>query len=452
MNTYSIAVQSSLTTWSSRIPVLFQDSKFATFVLVTLAGISGFCLANAGIVELGRVMEGFQWGVLIIYFSMDRFTGLIMEIGITQEVAVRLARLSKGRRLWITFLFALLLFLVSSFLNNLTAVLVVLPILFVLLAAIDLDRSFVTSFFSLLLAISNLGGAATPIGDFPAIIIMKSHLIDFSDYLLRAFPLFSTTALIITAIHLIRIKGDGSYNENEARCIERELGIDFLSMRYQHRKVEWMDLFILGAVLTAMFIGWSLLPTEKFLPELVAVTGLGFAAVLVLPRGVRLDLKYDMEPMIRLAAFLFIAALAKDSGILKTAAETLHLHVHDPIVLLCSIMVMTALLSGLISAGPTAAAMMPVIQFLAAGPLQLQKNWLAVGFAASICAGSSLFLWSATAGFLLLHKVAGAKLQGKDGRRLRWGVTSYFKYGLIHFFVQLLVAIIWIVLCIKLSS
>ena len=451
MNTSRIRAVPYWISWSSRIRILFQSSIFQTSILVAVAGIFGFTMANAEIVNLPRVMQGFQWGVLIIYFSMDRFTSLVTETGIMQGAAIRLAKLSQGRRRSVMYLFAGLLFLVSAFLNNLTAVHVVLPILFVLLSAVMLDHFFVVGLFSLLLAISNLGGAATPIGDFPAIIIMKSGLVAFKDYLFRAFPLFATTAMIITAIHLKWIIGNPYNKEDKLPSIERRLGTEFLCMQYRHRKVRRSELAILGIIFCTMFMGWSWLSADRFPPELVAIIGLGCAAVLIFPKGITLDLIYDMEPMIRLASFLFIAALAKDSGILGVFAEKLQWHIREPLLLLCSIMGLTALLSGLLSAGPAAAAMMPVIQYLAEGPLQPHQRWLAIGFAGSICAGSSLFLWSATAGFLLLDRVHKANLKDKDGKRLSWGVGNYFKYGLFHFVIQLLVTVVWVVLGIKLA-
>lgn len=45
------------------------------------------------------------------------------------------------------------------------------------------------SLFAAILALSNTGGAASPVGDFPAIIIMTSGITDFIHYLTHAFPL-----------------------------------------------------------------------------------------------------------------------------------------------------------------------------------------------------------------------------------------------------------------------
>jgi hypothetical protein len=93
--------------------------------------------------------------------------------------------------------------------------------------------------------------------------------------------------------------------------------------------------------------------------------------------------------------------------------------------------------------------MMPVILILSDGPFRGQQHWLAIAFAVSICAGSSLFLWSATAGFMLSDKVESARLQSKDGSQLVWGIRTYFKYGLVHFTVQLIVGILWILIAIR---
>ena len=54
---------------------------------------------------------------------------------------------------------------------------------------------------------------------------------------------------------------------------------------------------------------------------------------------------------------------------------------------------------------------------------------------ASICAGSSLFMWSATAGFILSKKVNQASLTDKNDKKLVWNIANYLKYGLITYFL-----------------
>ena len=86
--------------------------------------------------------------------------------------------------------------------------------------------------------------------------------------------------------------------------------------------------------------------------------------------------------------------------------------------------------------------MMPVIVQLCNGPLSAQSDWIAVAYAAAICAGSSLFLWSATAGFILAGKVTDAKLEETSGTRIPWGIPQYMKHGFVNYAIQLGIALI----------
>ena len=106
-----------------------------------------------------------------------------------------------------------------------------------------------------------------------------------------------------------------------------------------------------------------------------------------------------------------------------------------------AIMVITSIVSGVFSAGPAAAAMMPVIVEICEGPLGAQSDWIAVAYAAAICAGSSLFMWSATAGFILSGKVNSAEIEEERGKKVSWGIAQYLKYGLVNYVIQLSIAL-----------
>ena len=86
--------------------------------------------------------------------------------------------------------------------------------------------------------------------------------------------------------------------------------------------------------------------------------------------------------------------------------------------------------------------MMPVIIELCNGPLSVQADWIAVAYAAAICAGSSMFMWSATAGLILSGKVNDASLTEEDGKSISWGIGQYLKYGLVNYVIQLSIALL----------
>ena len=107
-----------------------------------------------------------------------------------------------------------------------------------------------------------------------------------------------------------------------------------------------------------------------------------------------------------------------------------------------AIMIITSLVAGIFSAGPAAAAMMPIIIQLCNGLLSAQADWIAVAYAASICAGSSLFMWSATAGFILSGKVNEANITEEGGDNINWGAGQYMKYGFVNYVIQISIALL----------
>ena len=146
----------------------------------------------------------------------------------------------------------------------------------------------------------------------------------------------------------------------------------------------------------------------------------------------------DMKSLLTIASFLFFAETVSQTGLLHIMAGYLQNNIANPRLLVSVIMIITSLAAGIFSAGPAAAAMMPVVIELCGGSLASHSHWIAVSYAAAICAGSSLFMWSATAGFILSEKVNEAHI----GNNLRWGVKHYFRYGIINYLVQMSIALV----------
>jgi Na+/H+ antiporter NhaD/arsenite permease-like protein len=420
-----------------------------TSLLLFIALATTMAFAAAGRIDLGEILKIYPWGILLILIALEIFTNMVVNTRVMEVTAVWLSKKSKADQALVMVLFGTLLFLVSSLINNITAVMVVLPIIFVLLQAVKLDQRFGLAFFSLLLAISNLAGASTPIGDFPAIIIMKSGLTTFLDYLRRAFPLFLATGFVVVLTHSL-LHRRKRRDETETERTQRDLSIHFLELQHKNYKIQWSALARIGAVFALMFIAWSLLPAEKFPPETVAVMGLACAAVLLFHEGASALLEpYPLASVLIIGPFLLLATVAQELGLLDMVAQKVLLLKDYPTALLIVMMAVTAALTGFFSAGPTAAAMMPVVIKVAAEVFPNQNHWLAVAFAASICAGSSLFITSASAGPILMEKIANANLTTSDGKTLQLGFVNYARYGLLHFALQLVVGIAWVVIAMQ---
>lgn len=414
-----------------------KKNNIGSFLLITLIYVFSVLLALFTDVSIKDVMNNYQYNVLIILIVMELFTNLISSTGIMEMLSIKLAILSKGNKKLILMLFGLLMFFISAFLNNITAVMMILPIIFVLLKTIGINKKYLNLFFATILALSNTGGASSPIGDFPAIVIMNSGITSFLGYLVRAFPVFLLTSILLIIWWCLKVIDD------KKEETQKKLSIDLLKSRYKNLIVKKDVLIGLLIIFVFMFLGWSFVPQEIIPSEIIAV--LGYVIAMLFCKVKKLDIvqEVDFKPVLTISSFLFLAGIVSSTGVLNELAVYFQNNITNPKYLLIVIMIITSLVSGLFGAGPAASAMMPVIINLCSTTFVSQSDWVAIAYAASICAGSSLFMWSATAGFILSKEINMASLKDKDNTSaITWNITDYFKYGIQNFFIQIIVAVI----------
>ncbi len=405
-------------------------------VLISIMFALGSIVAVILDIPVKTVMSNYSYDVLVILIIMELFTNLIAETGVMQLLAIKIAEFSKGKKRLCLMMFGGMMFLISSCLNNITAVMMILPIIFVLLKTLEVDRKYVCLFFATILALSNTGGAASPVGDFPAIVIMTSGITSFLGYLTHAFPLFALTSVV-----LLLIWGNCVKKENDDGAL-RGLAVSNLKSQHKNIVIRYDVLIPLAVIFLCMFLAWSFIPQNIIPPEVVSILGYAIAMVVCSAKKIKIEQHMDLKSVLTIASFLFFAQVVSQTGILDVLATYLQNNISNPKLLIMVVMVITSLMAGIFSAGPAAAAMMPVVVGICQGPLGIQADWIAVAYAAAICAGSSLFMWSATAGFILSDKVNLAGIEDDMQRRITWGVGNYLKYGIINYAVQLTIALI----------
>lgn len=419
-----------------KFTLLGKLSSSASLILIAVMFIAGSVLSLCFNIPVKNIMGNYSYDVLVILIVMELFTNLIAETGIMQLLAIKIAELSKGQKRLCLMMFGGMMFLISSCLNNITAVMMILPIVFVLLKTLEVDRKYVCVFFATILALSNTGGAASPVGDFPAIVIMTSGITSFVSYLTHAFPLFAITSIVLITVWGMRVK-----REQDDGAV-RSLAVSNLKSQYKNIEIRFDVLKLLAVVFVGMFLAWSFVPQDVIPPEIIAVLGYAVAMVICSVKKIKVGQIMDLKSVLTIASFLFFAQVISQTGLLNLVAAYLQNNIHDPKLLVMAIMVITSLVAGVFSAGPAAAAMMPVIVEICKGPLSAQADWIAVAYAAAICAGSSLFMWSATAGFILSGKVNAAGIEDRNKGKMTWGIMQYMKYGLVNYGIQLSIALV----------
>lgn len=415
-------------------------SHNASMLLIAGMFILGNLVAFLFKIPVKSVMKDYSYDVLVILIVMELFTNLIAETGIMQLLAIKIAELSKGRKRMCLMMFGGMMFLISSCLNNITAVMMILPIVFVLLKTLEVDKKYVYIFFATLLALSNTGGAASPVGDFPAIVIMTSGITSFISYLTHAFPLFALTSVI-----LILVWGACVKKEVDDGAV-RKLAVINLKSQYKNTVIRFDVLKWLSIIFAGMFLSWSIVPQNILPPEIIAILGYAVAMVVCSVKKVKVRQDMELKSVLTIGSFLFFAQVISKTGVLNIVAMYLQNNIANPKLLVMVIMIITSLVAGVFSAGPAAAAMMPIIIQICNGPLSVHSDWIAVAYAAAICAGSSLFMWSATAGFILSGRVNGVHIVEASGETINWGVGQYLKFGFVNYIIQISIALLAMVI------
>jgi Na+/H+ antiporter NhaD/arsenite permease-like protein len=156
------------------------------------------------VAQLRAVLSAVPWDVLVILVSLGALSEVIASSRLFDVLAVRAARASDGDPRKILLVFAAGMYVVSGVVNTLTALLLVLPVQLVLLRLVGADQRFVRWSLGTLLVCCNLGGAATLIGDFPAILLLARGRMSFGTYLSLALPVTAAAcAITLAAVHML---------------------------------------------------------------------------------------------------------------------------------------------------------------------------------------------------------------------------------------------------------
>ena len=228
---------------------------------VALAGAAAMVIV--GVLDQETAVEAVDWATLGLLAGMMVIVGLTEPTGVFTFLALRVAQLSRGRPVALVFLLAGVTGVLSAFLDNLTAILLVVPI--TLLIA-DLLRISPIPLVLVEIVASNIGGTATLIGDPPNIMIGTARPeLSFLDFIVNLAPVALVTLLIVTTgLALVFRRQLRVAPERAAEIALLDAARD---MREAH-KVRRTLAVLLGTI--AAFFLHTLLHVE---PAVVALTG-----------------------------------------------------------------------------------------------------------------------------------------------------------------------------------
>jgi len=140
-----------------------------------------------------------DYNVIFLLIGMMIIVNILSKTGIFQFLAIKSAKLAKGKPFLILIFFTCITAIFSAFLDNVTTVLLLVPVTLFIADELELDP------FPFLISevmASNIGGTATLIGDPPNIMIASKIQLTFMDFVYHMTP----AILFIFPFFLLTIK------------------------------------------------------------------------------------------------------------------------------------------------------------------------------------------------------------------------------------------------------
>ena len=114
--------------------------------------------------------------------------------GVYTWLAIRAGQISRGRPLAVVLALSITTAVLSAFLDNVTTILLIVPITFLLADALDVDP---VPLIVIEIIASNLGGTATLIGDPPNILIAGHTGLSFGAFIANLAPIVILTLVVV---------------------------------------------------------------------------------------------------------------------------------------------------------------------------------------------------------------------------------------------------------------
>ena len=351
-------------------PMLFAGGVFLlTYILIMTERINRaiVAMAAAAIMILGGVLtqeaavRGVDFNTLGLLTGMMIIVSITRKSGIFQYVAIWSAKRVDARPWGILVVLVLVTAVLSALLDNVTTVLLIAPV--TLLIADELKVSPYPYLFTEIFA-SNVGGAATLIGDPPNIMIGSAVGLGFNDFLFNLGP------IVLLILPMLLIPFYLLWGRKLQTTPERRLKV----MRYEEsdaikdKRLLWQSLGVLALVIAGFILGHDL----GYQPATIAMFG---ASLLLLITNIPRKASEQSKEVDRTLAdvewitiFFFIGLFivvygVESTGLLELVAHyVIGLTGGDMAVTTITILWVSAVVSALVDNIPFVATMIPLIE------------------------------------------------------------------------------------------
>ncbi|WP_434293548.1 ArsB/NhaD family transporter [Clostridium botulinum] len=355
-------------------------------------------------------------GLLI---GMMIIVNITKRTGVFEYIAIKAAKFSKGNPIKILILFSVITAVLSGVLDNVTTVLLIVPVTLVITKTLEIDP---IPFLMCEIFASNIGGTATLIGDPPNLMIGSAAGLSFLDFVKNLAPVI----IIILTVTLLGIR---QLYKNSMKTSEE----DKKKIMALDESKAIRDMSLMKKCLTVLFLTLIGFLTHSYLGFESATIAIAGSAILLAISKVEPDeilQETEWGTIFFFIGLFIMTGVLEDVGIMEVLAQkTLSLTKGNLVMTGIFVLWISAIASAFIDNIPFVATMIPLIKAMGTmGGMDIVPLWWALSLGACLGGNGTMIGASANLVVIGIAEKSGYKISFKD----------YFKLG----FPVMLVSII----------
>ena len=380
--------------------------------LTLLLGLLGQNQKVDGVLDHAYFINFVDFNVIFLLVSMMIIVNIATRSGVFNWVATEMLRKTKGHPKTTLFCLALFTAIASAFLDNVTTVILIMPITFVIAEKLDINP---IPFLITEILASNIGGTATLIGDPPNIIIGSAAGLSFMDFINNLTIVVAIIFLIVTALMIFIFKN--KLHTTQER-MDEVANLDN-SKTITDKNLMYRSLAVLGLVI----LGFVTHDITHIQTSVCAMAGASFLLLFEKPHDMLRDVEWNTI-FFFIGLFVIIGGFEHAGGIEIMAKWLIDITHGSQEIASMVILWGSGILSGIIDNIPYTATMAPMISEISAkmGAEFAQPLWWSLSLGA--CLGGNMTIIGAAANVIVSETSASKGHPIEFMKFLKYGVTA----------------------------
>jgi Na+/H+ antiporter NhaD/arsenite permease-like protein len=366
---------------------------------------------------------------------------ILSRSGFFTIVSVKIAEVTQGSPVRILVLFSIVTAVMSAFLDNVTTVLIIIPIIIELTRGMGLDpKKYVLS----QALISNVGGTATLIGDPPNIIIGSKVGLTFNQFMFNLAPIVIVVFIVVLfALWLGNREEFKPINTNLTKLLTVHLLLEKIRFEFMNIKIDHSMMWK-GLICLALAIGLFMTQTITGLAPGVVALSVAMLLFIVSKADVE-DVLEEVEwsTLMFFAGLFILVGVLEEKGAIEWIAHHVFVKVGDnPYIAVLMVLWVSGIASGFLDNIPFTITMIPIVHLmLESNPIPNNILWWALALGA--CFGGNITMIGSSA------NIVSVGIAKKHGVNISF--MDFMKTGILVTLISLTLASIYLTLYLWIS-